>query len=154
MKCQYLQNQFQILAKAINTATKYAGDPDISYMLSGHLTVLISGIYEDCVEYLFISRAGKTKDKAIESLVKTLIDQQFRNPDYDKIQNLLKGLGPTYANQFKKAIGSANKDALNSIVMNKNLIAHGNPWNTTLNDVVEFHKKAQMIFEVLEKILE
>lgn len=154
MRCQYTIDKFKIIEEAINkSANASLVSPDISSMLSSYLVVFISGVYEDVIEYLFIQRAGKSNDKEIENFVKVIIDKQFRNPNYDNIRELIKGLDSKYQAILESRIDIKNKDGINSIVNNKNSIAHGRISNTTINDVATYHNSAIKIFEELENIL-
>jgi len=154
MKCQYLIAKFEIIDKAINKAKNVGlNDLELSSMLSSYLVVFISGIYEDIIEYLFTQRAGKNNDKEIENFVKTLIGKQFRNPEYRKIRELVGSLDPKYQSILESKIETKNKEGLNSIVYNKNNVAHGKISNATINDIEIYNKNAIKIFEELEHIL-
>lgn len=154
MSSQYIQDKFKSISEALNKVkVASTSDPELASMLSSYIVVFISGIYEDCIEYLFIQRAAKTNDKDIENLVKNLINKQFRNPQYSKIVELLKALNPTYVAGLESKIKVSNKDGINSIVGNKNFVAHGKYCNATINDVFDYHNRAIKIFDELEKIL-
>ena len=114
---------------------------------------MISGVFEDCVEHLFIDRVRKAKDDEITSLVKALISQSFRNPEYEKIKDLLSNLSTKYGADLRSKIDDKNIIGLNSIVTNKNHVAHGEISNATIQDVKVFYKDAKKVFEELEKIL-
>lgn len=154
MKCQYVIDKFKIIDEAINKAKNVSlNDPELSSMLSSYLVVFISGIYEDIIEYLFTQRAGKNNDKEIENFVKILIDKQFRNPKYDNIKELIKALDPKYQSILQSKIDTKNKEGINSIVHNKNNVAHGKISNATINDIAIYNNNAIKIFEELENIL-
>ena len=112
----------------------------------------ISGIYEDCIEYLFIQRSGKNNDKEIQNLVKTLIDLHFRNPNYENIKKMVKALDSKYGTILRDKIADKNIEGINSIVTNKNNVAHGKVSNATIRDIKNYHKNALKIFKVLEEI--
>lgn len=152
MKCKYLQDKFKIIDENIKKTKTSVNDPHLASMLSDYLVVFISGIYEDIIEYLFVQRVGKTKDKEIENLVKTLIGIQFRNPEFGKIKKLVEALDSKYGSVLSK-LKEKHKDAINSIVSNKNKVAHGEVSNATINDVAIYHNNALKIFEELENIL-
>lgn len=152
MSAQYLKNKFSLIEDNI-MKVKSIKDPKLVSMLSGYLVVFISGIYEDCIEYLFIQRAGKNGDSEIQNLMKTFVDRYFRNPEYRKIKELLKALNPKYGKILREKIDDKNIDGINSIVTNKNNIAHGNNSNVTVEDVNIWHNNSLKVFEVLEKIL-
>jgi len=154
MKCQYLIDKFKIINDALDKIKKSSiKDPELFSMLSSYLVVFISGIYEDCIEYLFIQRAGKNEDKELENLIKVLIDRHFRNPRYEKIKELVKALEPKYGNQLESKIDLKSKEGIDSIVSNKDNVAHGKTSNATLNDINIYHDNASKIFEELENIL-
>ncbi len=154
MKCQYISDKFKVIEDSLNKAKNSSvSDPELSSMLSSYSAVLISGIYEDVIEYLFIQRAAKNGDQEISGLVKVLIDRVFRNPEYDKIENLVKALDSKYTTTLNSKIAERSKEALNSIVRNKNKVAHGELSNATLSDIELYHKDATIIFEGLENIL-
>lgn len=152
MKCQYLQDKFKIIDENIKKTKTSVNDPHLASMLSDYLVVFISGIYEDIIEYLFVQRVGKTKDKEIENLVKTLIGRQFRNPEFGKVKKLVDALDSKYGIELSK-LDKKHRDAIDSIVSNKNKVAHGGVSNATINDVAIYHNNALKIFEELENIL-
>lgn len=154
MKCQYLQDKFKLVDNNLNKAKKASvNDMQLASMLSSYLVVLISGIYEDCVEHLIVQRAAKSNDKELENLIKMLIDRQFRNPLYKKIKEIINALDPSYKSKLDSKIDTRSREAINSIVRNKNNVAHGKTSNATLNDIADYHKRALKIFDALENIL-
>jgi len=153
IKSQHLQNRFKNIDEMLEKAKEYKDDSELACMLSGYLVVFISGIYEDCIERLFIERAGRNNDNEIKGLIEKLMDQKFRNPEYDKIKEILNYLNPEYGKDLRDKLDNKNIDGINSIVNNKNCIAHGSSSNITLLDVETYHKNALKIFEELENIL-
>lgn len=152
IKSQYLEDKFALIERNI-TIAKSVNDLHLASMLSGYLVVSISGIYEDCIEHLFIQRAGKKNDREMQNLIKTLIDRHFRNPNYGKVKELVKALDSEQAENVLREIDIRSKQALDSIVNNKNNIAHGKVSNATIGDIEGYHEDVLEIFEALEKIL-
>ncbi len=153
MNCQYVIDKFNRIDSNLNAVKTSTVDPKLGSMLSSYLVVFISGVYEDCVEHLFVERAGKSNDKELQNLVKELIGQSFRNPNYGKIKDLVKYLDSSYGKTLRSKVKQSDIDGLNDIVTNKNKVAHGDVSNATLNDVISFHNGAKNIFEALEDIL-
>lgn len=154
MTNKYLKDKFSDISNKLKKAEEFGNnEPEIAAMLSSYLVVAIAGIFEDCVEHLFIERASKTKDDEIVSLVKALIGQTFRNPEYEKIKDLLSSLNPTYSGDLRSKIDNKNIDGLNSIVTNKNKVAHGEISNATIQDVKIYYENSKKVFKELEKIL-
>jgi len=154
MKSVYLIQKFTYIETEINEAIKISqNDSKLAARLSSYLVVIISGIYEDAVEYLFYERASKTNDEEIKRLVGKLIKEKFRNPTYENIIDLVKGLDQKYSSKFGK-INNKCRDAINSIVSNRHQVAHqGTLSSATLNDIKQYHKNSKKFFEILEEIL-
>lgn len=113
-----MQIKFKDIEEKLNKAKNASvNDPELSAMLSSYLVVFISGIYEDIIEYLFVQRAGKNNDKEVESLVKTLIDRQFRNPEYENIRKLIKALGSNHETALQSKIDEENKAGITSALL-------------------------------------
>ena len=151
IKSEYLKEKFDSIQRNIKIAEE-VNDQKLASMLSSYLVVSISGIYEDCIEYLFIQRSGKNNDKEIQNLVKTLIDLHFRNPNYENIKKMVKALDSKYGTILRDKIADKNIEGINSIVTNKNNVAHGEVSNATIRDIKDYHKNALKIFKVLEEI--
>lgn len=153
MKSPYLKDKFDDINEKLKEVKDISkSNPKVASMLTSYLVVFISGVYEDAVEHLFIERTKKVNDEEITQLVRTLIDQQFRNPTFEKIKDLAKALDTKYGNRLAK-IDTKHKEGLNSIVENKNRVAHGGISNATIEDMSDFHSRALKIFEELEKNL-
>lgn len=154
MKCEYLKNRFQFIEDSIKKVDAAGlNDPQLTSMLCSYLVVVISGIYEDCIECLFIQRAAKSHDKELEHFVEVMLHKHFRNPDFGKIKEFVKALDPGYAKKLDVNVSKKSIDGLNSIVEDKNDVAHGKFSYATLNDVRQYHTSAIEVFVELEKIL-
>ena len=70
-----------------------------------------------------------------------------------KILGLLKYFGEDYRDTLASAVDKSWTEALDSIVNNKNDIAHGKGSKVTLSDAKSFHLQARKVFEELDKIL-
>ena len=152
IKSEYLKEKFDLIQRNIKIIEE-VNDQKLASMLSSYLVVSISGAYEDCIEYLFIQRSGKSSDKEIQNLVKSLIDLHFRNPNYGNIKKMVKALDSKYGTILRDKIAAKNIDGINSIVTNKNNVAHGEVSNATIRDIKNYHENALKIFKVLEEIL-
>jgi hypothetical protein len=151
----YLQAWFGRLDEAIKKARGLSsGNEELEGLLASHLAVLISGAYEDCIEQLIVERASKGGDEWTRNYAQSTIDILFRNPNSANIQRALKLFGEPCAAKFKRRIGLSASEAINSIVTNKNHVAHGRTSNVTLRDIEDYFKRSMPIFEILEDILD
>ncbi len=159
MKVQdpYLRERFTAIEQSVQKASDWgADDPELSAYLAGYLVVLISGVYEDCIEHLVHRRASKSNDSELISYVDERTAHTFRNPDTRNVVGLLGQFSTAYKEQFKLAVDSESTVALDSIVNNKNWLAHGETakLQVTVADVEGYFARSARVLEALEDILE
>ena len=148
-RCSEIDNTIQY------AANKSANDPDLGAHLAGYISVLISGVVEDCIEHYVVERARKTNDTHVIEFVQTSIDQQFRNPKSDAIATVLKRFGTDYSQSYQKAVTQQAKEALSSVVNNRLSLAHQGTSrsNFTVNDVRGYFSQIVVLLEEVETIL-
>ncbi len=137
-------------------ATEKAGvDPRLGAHLAGYISVLISGVVEDCVEHLVVERARKVNDPQLQEFVRSSMAQQFRNPRSEDIANVVGRFSKDYQSSYQLSVSQEAREALGSIVRNRMSLAHqGAPQsNFTVNDVQRYFDLIVGILEVVEDIL-
>lgn len=143
-----------LIADAINWSSN---DPKLGAHLAAYISVLIVGVIEDCIENLIAMRAKKANDPEIHNFVVRMIEQRFRNPDYQKISEILLNFSSTYRDTFKSRItpNGNESDALKSLIGNKNALAHTGiaNLNLTIGDVQSYYNKSMLVLQELEQIL-
>ena len=136
-------------------AERFERDAKTGGYLAGYISVLISGVVEDCIEYLVLKRAQMSNDPQLCGFVRTSIDRQFRNPNSRDIANLLGNFSPGYQTQFQDSVNNEAREALGSIVSNRMSLAHrGEPQSQfTVNEIRRYFSQIVDLLEVVEKIL-
>ena len=136
-------------------AGKSFEDPDLGAYLADYISVLISGVVEDCVEHLVVQRASKANDPYLEAFVESSIDRQFRNPRSRDIADVLGRFSDDYRKSYEDAVSMEAREALGSIVANRLSLAHvGMPQSHfTINDVRRYFELIVEILDVVERIL-
>ena len=120
--------------------------------LASYLTVYISGIYEETIETIIKEKFSRLNRNYVDRYIEKTVGQGFRNPNIENIRNLLKKIN----SRWSKIIGGLpilNKSALNSIVSNKNLLAHGQSTNLTLREVLQYYSNSRLIIEKIDEIV-
>lgn len=148
-----VKTEFDSIDEAIKKVEHHTGDAEIASYLSSFLAVMVCGVYEDCIEHLICQRAAKAQDTEVYQYIKSTIAESFRNPKFVCIVEILTKFSRGYADALKNNIEHKSKVALDSIVDNKNAIAHGRPSNVTISDIKDYHNRCIPIFELLENIL-
>jgi len=134
-----------------------ASDEKVGAHLAAYITVLISGVFEDCIEHLFTQRVHKTGDNEVESYVVKVIGERFRNPDYGVVSGLLKEFSPEYQQRFKDKVAHDGREAtaLESILGNKNSLAHIGTakLEISIREADQYFHRVLPILEAIENIL-
>ena len=160
MTCKnpYIIGRCDEIDRLIADALKWSDtDPKLGAHLAAYISVLIVGIFEDCIENLVAVRVKKANDPEIHNYITRIIDQRFRNPDYQKISTMLFDFSDEYRASFKSKITPNGKeaDSLQSLVDNKNALAHTGIASLTLTigDVQSYYQHSMIILQELEQIL-
>ena len=80
------------------------------------------------------------------------IDRSFRNPKIENIKDLLKKFSDEWGKKID-SIEENNKIALDSIVNNKNAIAHGRNCTVTYNEIKNYHERSKVVLKEINKII-
>jgi len=150
---EYVREKFVLIKDAIKRVEKFRGDRKIASDLESYLVVLIAGVYEDCLEYLINKRVDRVGDVEVSTFIQKTLHVQLRNPNWENLTNILGRFSRRWVNTIKKRVRDRAKTDLNSIVNNKNAVAHGNNSSLTLAEIKNCHKNYKSIFEKLEKIM-
>jgi hypothetical protein len=154
MRTSKVDNRLKEIEHAVNEADRLVGlDPVLDSFLAGYLVTFATGVYEDCIETLFVERANLAGDHAVAAFVRSTLDASFRNPDCAKLIEFLKRFDPVLASNSKASASTKDREGLDSIVRNKNALAHVGTCLATVRDVRDFTSRALHILELLETLL-
>ena len=141
----------------IQNINSLLSDAKLGAHLAAYISVLIIGVFEDCIEYLFVQRVHKTGDSEVENYIRRVIGDRFKNPEYSKISGLLKEFSEEYQKKFKARIAPDGSEAtaLESILGNKNSLAHVGTvkLQMTIREVDEYYQRLIPILEAVEYTL-
>ena len=123
--------------------------------MASYISVLISGVVEDCIEYLVVERARRTNDPELQEFVRASIDRQFRNPNSEAIVAMLGNFSADCQQKFRMTVPLNSREALGSVIRNHLSLAHSgrNQSDFTVNDIKQYFNQIVEILEVVESIL-
>ncbi len=131
---------------------------DVDIEMISHFTkyvcVLISGMIEKSIQQiLFKYSTAKTGDTNLQSFVLKKL-KRFQNARSDKIEQLFQD----FNSEWKLKLTSIRdysrlKGSLNSIISNRNKIAHGENINLTLNNLKQYYSDTVKIIKNIDKII-
>ncbi len=152
----YIADRCTEIESVLNEAETWSAvDPKLGAYLAGYITVLISGVVEDCIEYVIKERAKRANDPELLGFVSKLLEQRFRNPRSEEIAGLLSMFSSQYQEEYRTSIPRNAPDALGSIIANRMSLAHTGTWKqqTTVSDVRNYFLRITPILAVVEHIL-
>ena len=157
-KAPYVSQRCREIEGLLRDAAGWSSsDKQLGAHLAGYLSVLITGMVEDCVEHLFSQRVVKAQDREVQDFVSKALQQRFRNPDWGTISGLLGQFSTSYQQRFAQRIphNGSEATALESIVANKNSLSHTGIWKQqmTVADVDDYYRRILPILEALEDVL-
>lgn len=153
MNNRYAQSKLEYIDLLFTYFQAIELDVELKSHIAKYLTVLISGVYEDIIKTLLkesIQKESLTTET--RNFIFKQIDIIFRNPTHKNINNLFNRFNKEWLKSLKEKISGQNWEALNSIVNNKNNIAHGNSSEITFQDILEFYKSSKIIMTQLDDL--
>jgi len=128
-----------------------SGDKERSYFAK-YLVVFICGCYESIIEAILCEYAEKHHDTRIVDYISKSLDLNFKNPDIEKIILILDRFDKQWALEINN-MPYVNKTAINSIVTNKNELAHRGSSTITMASIKEFYSRSKPIIEKVDAIV-
>lgn len=153
MNNRYAESKLEYLDLLFNYFQALELEDELRSHVAKYLTVLISGIYEDTIKNLLkesIQRESLTKET--RNFIFKQIDIIFRNPLHKNINKLLSKFNKEWLIKLREKIKEENWEALNSIVNNKNNIAHGNRCDITFDDIKNYYNHSKIILMELDNL--
>ena len=158
LDAQSLLNQIDIAISNIKLITSYNivnysnTHPVESSLFAGYLVVYICGIYEEAIETIVKEKFARAERRYISRYVELILGRSFRNPKTGVITELLNSINKNWGEKIDN-LPERNKSALNSIVGNKNGLAHGVSINITLREAIEYYNDSKAVIEKIDEII-
>ncbi len=147
---QEIQRQKQRLDELFNSAWKLP-EVELQSHWSRYLCILVSGFLENSVELCLSEYSKKRSDSATANFVSAKL-RGFQNPKMSAITDLLGAFKPEWRLELEEATQGQLSDSINSIVGNRNRIAHGESVSLSMSSLKAYYNDATTVVAVLEKI--
>lgn len=99
-------------------------EDEIKSHLARYLCVLTSGYVEESIRIIIEYYASQNASPNIVNYV-SRSTRNLANLNSERIENLLSSFNPKFKDAFTSLLSDEGKDALDSVIANKNNIAHG-----------------------------
>jgi len=143
-KKQRLDNLF----KAIKAES---WEEEIQSHWAKYLCVLVSGFIETSIRVLLSEYARKRSAKEVANYVESNLEN-FRNPNMERICILVGNFNPEWRQNLENTIDEEVRGAINSIVANRNRIAHGEWVGVTLITIEDYYKRSLRMIDLIESL--
>ncbi|PIT87473.1 MAG: hypothetical protein COU31_02795 [Candidatus Magasanikbacteria bacterium CG10_big_fil_rev_8_21_14_0_10_40_10] len=145
---------FQKIDSVISDIKSFTLPQSATTYLAKFLVVYICGIYEEIIESTITEMVKNLNKNEVSNFVKKSLDKLFRNPNMDKIIELFSMFeNQTWMAELKN-LSQSSKTALNSIVENKNSLAHGQSLSMmTISDIENYYIQSKIVIEKIDDLL-
>jgi RiboL-PSP-HEPN len=109
----------------------------------------LCGLLETAIKERLSLHSERKASPIIANYVKNQLDL-FQNPNPEKIGQLVRSFDATVADRLETFWAGEIKDAIGSIVGNRNLIAHGRDTSLTLSRVSEWLHRVRKLITFFE----
>lgn len=141
--------QQQRLHNAFKLAKNLPREPEVLSHYSRYLCVLSSGFIETSVRTIFADYARHTAVNTSDYVVGQL--ERFQNPKAETIAQLVGSFEKSWESTFRAEIEGAPADSLNSIVDNRNKIAHGENVGISYHTIEGYLRNATKVIELIDE---
>lgn len=148
MDIQIFQNKQQLddLFKKVSIIN----DEEMKSHWSRYLCVLVSGFIENSLRVLIYKYTTNRSHPTITSYINNHI-KNITNLNYEKLKQLLSSFSVDWRNLLDDSISDEQKDALTSIVNNRNHIVHGRSVDLTYVRLIDYYKNATDVIEYINR---
>jgi hypothetical protein len=138
--------------KDLYQLTSKIADEETQAHMSKYLCVQSSGYLENVVKSLVEDYINKSCPSPVVNYVQKKVNN-VTNLGFEKLCDFLDSFDPSWKDSFCQSINDEQKSALNSIISNRNAIAHGNISNITYRSMSVYFSELNHVVSILEKII-
>jgi hypothetical protein len=142
---------FQRIAELADRAGKMEPDDLVRAHTAQFICVLVSGIVEKACARLLTDHAARAASPRIARYAGSRL-KQLQNLNAPKIEELLQSFDPLWAQELEAFWSDQIRDAISSVVNNRNQIAHGQHVGVSLVQVIQWAKDARAFCDKLREM--
>ena len=132
-----------------------AVEPEVQSLLTQSLLILICAEFEKKVLELIEERCQSVSDDSVRAFLKDCTKSVFRSLRISEIAGLLNRFGTSHKEAFNQHLENNEKvkSRYDSILSNRNQVAHGGGSNATLREVKEYYEEGHLVLDYLRDAL-
>ena len=129
---------------------KFHCDEEIASALCKHLCILASGYIENSVRDIIFDYTKRKSNENVTNFVLSRL-KSLGNPKIENILQLVGAFNGQWRASIEQQLDEEMKDAINSIVSNRNQIAHGIDVGITFGQILSYYKSSVKVIEIIQK---
>jgi hypothetical protein len=147
-------NLHQITARLdrVFEAADKVDDDEIKSHLARYLCVLTSGYLEESVKMLITNYVAAKAAPFVMNHINSTTNN-IMNLNSTKIGQFLNSFSNGWKDEFDNCLSDEEKDAIDSVVANRHLIAHGGNVGVSYVRIKEWHKNIKHVIEKIGLII-
>jgi hypothetical protein len=152
MKQQELSRQLAVLKSLIRRAGHDSSTHELEMLAhwGRYLCVLVAGFVENVVRLSYAAYVRKTADARTARFAMSQVDD-IQNPKAARLIEVASLFDPTWGSELESFLGqNFRREAVNTIMSNRHLIAHGRDSQITLSQVDQYLIRIVEIAEHIE----
>lgn len=149
MKSHEINKRKQQLDHVFDQTKTVSQDPETLSHWARYLCVLVSGFLESSIRTLYGQYARTKAAPNVANYVEGQL-KYFQNPKMERILELARLFSPQWEAELRTASEGEAKDAVDSIVANKNSIAHGESVGITVTRMKRYYESALRVVDTIE----
>lgn len=154
MKCKYAEHRIMYIDLLFKYFSATKLEEELQSHVAKYLTVLISGMYEDIIRNIVKEYIQKEVNALqIKNFMNNTIDNSFRNPAHQNLKGFFNRFDKDWMKKLDEKLEKKDIDALDSIVAQKNLIAHGENSCITLGDIKKYYEYSKNIIIEIDSLI-
>lgn len=151
MKSQELNRQLQRLDWLIGQSSSFQGDQlEMQAHWARYLCVLVSGFIENAISDVYSQYSRSCASPNVSNYITSHLSK-IQNPKSKKFLETAKSFNPIWEEDLGLFLAeNGRKDAIDAIMSNRHLIAHGKDSGISLVRVKEYLEKVIQVIEFIE----
>lgn len=153
MKNQEISRQLQKLKTLIDQTRTACGDNlELRAHWAKYICIVSAGLIENSVSEIFGDFIDHKSSKPVAAYARAVLSQ-VQNPRTQKIIDIARSFKPEWGDELENFVNDeGRKEAINSIMSNRHLIAHGQNSSVTISQVKTWIDKSVEIIEYVEDL--
>ncbi len=147
---QRLDNLFERLDKLFSKDSDFSGEIELQSHWARYLCILVSGFLETSVQAIYSQYAREKATPYVANYVTRKL-KRFTNPKMEDILTLSGMFSKEWRDHLENATEGELKAAVDSIVANRNQIAHGVDVGISFVTIRGYYQSAVKVVDVIEK---